>query len=117
MHSFLLLTIALLLGYYVSAYFSAPVLKKGKEHSNRLPTLRIGNLEILPNFRLHIKNTTIWFHHWFYLSVVIIGAVVLYDNLMHYTTLKAAASASVGGIIQGLTYPDRFKFKHPRLKK
>lgn len=117
MQSTILFAIALLVGYYFSAYFSTPVVKDGKVRPNRLPSLRIGNIELLPNVRIHLKNSTVHFHHWFYLTVLIVGAVVLYDNLMHFATAKAAAGASVGGIIQGLTYPDRFKFKHPRLKQ
>lgn len=117
MQTLFLLAITCLVGYYLSAFFTIPVVKDGEKKPNRLPTIRIWNVEILPCFRIHFKNSTFWFHHWFYLSVIIIGAVLLYDNIMHFTTVKAAAGVSVGGILQGLTYPDRFKFKHPRLKK
>lgn len=115
MQTALLFSIALLVGYYISTYVSKPVQKNGQPRPNRLPNLRVKNLEILPCFRLHVGSKTYWFHHWFYLSVIVIGALLIYDNLIHYSSAKAAAGAAVGGIIQGLRYPDRFKFRHPRV--
>lgn len=117
MQTALLFAITLLVGYYLSVYISKPVEKNGRHLPNRLPTVRIGNIEILPCIRIHYRNKTYWFHHWFYLSVIVVGALVLYDNILHYTTAKAAAGAAVGGIIQGLRYPDRFKFRHPRMNR
>lgn len=117
MQSILLFAVALLVGYYLSVYVSKPVEKNGRRLPNRLPHLKFKNIEILPCVRIHTKSKTIWFHHWFYLSVIVVGALLLYDNIMHYYPAKAAAGASIGGIIQGLRYPDRFRFRHPRLKK
>lgn len=117
MQSVLFFIIALLAGYYLSVYVSKPIEKDGFKRPNRLPTLKFKNIEILPCVRLHIRSKTYWVHHWFYLSVIVIGAFLIYDNLIHVTTAKAFAGASVGGIIQGLRYPDRFKFRHPRIKK
>lgn len=114
MQTFILFAITCLLGYYASQFFTRPIFKDGKHRPNRLPTLKIGNFEILPCVRIHVRNTTLRFHHWFYLSVLIVGAFVLYDNLMHLTTVKVATGASLGSILQGLTYPDRFEFKYPR---
>lgn len=111
MQSILLFIIALLVGYYLSLHISHPEKKKSK-----LPHLKFWNVEILPNVRIHFRSKTYWFHHWFYLSVFIVGIVLVYDNFMYVTSAKAAAGAAVGGIIQGLRYPDRFKFRHPRYK-
>lgn len=116
MQSFLLFAITCLLGYYLSRYVSKPIIKNGQPRPNRLPAVKIGNFEILPCVRIHVRNTTLRFHHWFYLSVFIVGALVLYDNIMHFTTFKVATGASLGSILQGLTYPDRFEFKYPRKK-
>lgn len=116
MNTIFLFAIFILLGYYLSGYVSKPVMKNGKKAPNRLPTLRIKNLELLPCIRLHYRNKTYWFHHWFYLTVITLGAIIVYDNILHYTSAKAAAGAAMGGIFQGLRYPDRFKFRHPRQK-
>ncbi len=110
MQTILLFSIALLAGYYLSLQFSHP-----SKNKKRLPCIKYKNIEFTPNFRIHSRTKTYWFHHWFYLSVLIVGTVLVYDNIMHYTTAKAAAGVAVGGIIQGLRYPDRFKFRHPRL--
>jgi hypothetical protein len=109
MNTLLLFAIFLLAGYYLSLHISHP-----KKNKHRIPRIAYKNIEFMPNFRIHIGSKTYWLHHWFYLSVIIVGAVLIYDNMMHSTTVKAAASAAVGGIIQGLRYPDRFKFRHPR---
>ena len=116
MNSIFLFAIFLLLGYYLSVYVSKPVIKNGRPAPNRLPTLRVKNIELLPCIRIHSKTKTYWFHHWFYLTVITLSLVLLYDNFIHYTTGKAAAGAAMGGIFQGLRYPDRFKFRHPRIK-
>lgn len=114
MQTFILFAITCLVGFYASKYFTTPVVKNGKPHDNRLPAIKIGNFEILPVIRIHVKNTTLRVHHWFWLSLFIVGALVLYDNIMHFTTFKVATGASLGSILQGLTYPDRFEFKYPR---
>ncbi|CAN5170104.1 hypothetical protein BH09PAT1_BH09PAT1_0590 [soil metagenome] len=115
MTTFLLFAITCLVGFYASKYFSTPIVKDGRKcRDNRLPAIKLGNFEILPVMRIHVKNTTVRLHHWFYLSVFIVGALVLYDNIMHFTTFKVATGASLGSILQGLTYPDRFEFRYPR---
>lgn len=114
METLLLFLITFLVGFYASKYFTAPVVRNGRQCPNRLPAIRIWRLEILPRFGFHTKRSIFLLHHWVYLPVVLLGALVLYDNLIHLTTFKLATGASVGGVIQGLTYPDRFKFKHPR---
>jgi hypothetical protein len=45
------------------------------------------------------------------LSVATVVALIWFEGLQHHVVLNGAA---VGGIIQGLRYPDRFKFQHPR---
>lgn len=114
MNTVFLFVTFLLLGYYLSVYVSKPTVKNGRQVPNRLPTLRIRNVEILPCIRIHVRSRTYWFHHWFYLTVITLSVFLVYDNLMHYTPAKAAAGAAMGGIFQGLRYPDRFKFRHPR---
>jgi hypothetical protein len=100
---------SLVLGYYLSLIISHP-----KRKHRILPQLRFKNLEISPNVRLHIGGKTYWFHHWVYLSVLIAVLFIAYDSFQQYMLLKGAA---LGGVFQGLRYPDRFKFRHPRLSR
>lgn len=111
-HVFLFFT-ALFFGYILSVYISRPIEKNGTRLPNRLPRLKVKNIEFLPNFRIHYKNKMIWFHHWVYLLVFTIGMFMLAENFSQLLTVKGMA---IGGIIQGLRYPDRFKFKHLRRK-
>lgn len=103
----------LLCGYALSIYFSRPVERNGEVVSNRLPSLRLGNIDLLPNLRIHIGSKTYWLHHWLYLTVFTIVMFLAYDSFVHLIAVKGFA---IGGILQGLRYPDRFKFRHPRCK-
>lgn len=98
---------SLICGYYLSLIISHPKHKKGS-----LPKLRFKNVEILPNVRIHLGGKTYWFHHWVYLSIFIAVLFIAYDSFQHFMLLKGAA---LGGVFQGLRYPDRFKFRHPRI--
>ena len=102
---------ALLIGYYVSRYISRPIERNGKLLPNRLPQIKIKNIEIWPSIRLHSRKNIYWIHHWIYLSLASVVLFVMYDSFSHLIALKGAV---IGGAIQGLRYPDRFKFRHPR---
>jgi hypothetical protein len=110
MSSFVLMS---LIGYALSLYISRPVERNGKILPNRLPSLRIKNLEVLPNLRIHLGSRTYWLHHWLYLTILTIGMFFYFDSFSHLLAVKGVA---IGGILHGLRYPDRFKFRHPRQK-
>lgn len=99
--------LSLLCGYYLSLVISHP-----KRKHRILPHLKFKNVEILPNVRIHIGGKTYWFHHWAFLSIFLVILFVTYDSFQHFMLLKGAA---LGGVFQGLRYPDRFKFRHPRI--
>lgn len=117
MQTLVLILIACLLGFYGSKYVTAPIIKNGEKRPNRLPKIHIGRLEILPRFGLKTKNSRILLHHWVTMPCLLVIALLLYDNIVHLMTFKFATGATVGITLQGLTYPDRFKFKHPRSRK
>ncbi|MEK7605892.1 MAG: hypothetical protein AAB478_05230 [Patescibacteria group bacterium] len=117
MQTVILVIIACLLGFYGSKYFTTPIVKNGEKRPNRLPEMKLGRVEVLPRFGIMTKNSRILLHHWVTLPLLIAIALLLYDNIVHLTTFKVATGATVGSILQGLTYPDRFKFKHPHSKK
>lgn len=95
------------LGYKFFLELTHPEKKKHK-----LPPIKLGNLEILPNVRFHFKGKTYHFHHWLLLSIfTLISSYFLYETILNGMYLKSAVA---GGIIQGLRYPDRFHFRFPR---
>ena len=100
--------LSVLAGYVVFLYLSHPDKKK-----NKVPHLRIGNIEILPNLKIHFRNKTYHVHHWLLLSILTAFVLSSVEWLNHLMMLKGVA---IGGILQGLRYPDRFKFRHPRNK-
>jgi len=102
--------ISVWISYLFFLFMNDPI-DEPKARKTRLPNIRFKNIEILPSFRIHAGSRTFHFHHWLLLSIGTIGALILFENLQHHIVLNGAA---VGGIIQGLRYPDRFQFKHPR---
>ena len=97
-------------GYMLFLYFTHPQKKKHK-----VPSVKVWRIEILPNVRIHSRSKTYHIHHWFTLTVLIAITLVNYEGFQYLTIIKGLA---IGGIIQGLRYPDRFKFRHqPSLHK
>ncbi len=64
----------------------------------------------MPNVRIHSRRGKIYhIHHWTILTLVTALTLINYEGLQYLTFVKGVA---IGGIIQGLRYPDRFKFTH-----
>ena len=76
-----------------------------------MPKVQFGIIELLPNFRIHLRKKTYHIHHWVTLSILIFLILLNYEGFKYIAIIKGMA---VGGIIQGLRYPDRFKFRHPK---
>lgn len=92
------------LGYVLFLYFTHPEKKKHK-----VPQLRIWRVELMPNIRIHSKSKIYHIHHWVILTLVTAITLLNYEGFQYLTVIKGIA---IGGIIQGLRYPDRFKFRH-----
>jgi hypothetical protein len=107
--SIIIFIVSVIAGYYFFLYLSHPSKKK-----NRLPKIGIWNIEFLPNFRLHIGSKTYHLHHWFILALLILIPFLLTERFIYPTVFKGIL---VGGIFQGLRYPNRFKFRYPRIPK
>jgi hypothetical protein len=90
-------------GYAISLYTSHPAKKK-----HILPHIRLKNIEILPNFKISFRHTTIHIHHWFVYSIVAFFSFFLLEGLFIYFILKGLL---IGAIVQGLRYEDRFNFR------
>lgn len=106
MSGLLTLFFSVWLGYALFLYFSHPNKKKHK-----VPKVRIGRLEFLPNLKLHLGSKTYHFHHWFVLALIAAIAIFVLEDFQFPMILQGLI---IGGIIQGLRYPDRFKFRYPR---
>ena len=92
------------LGYILFLYFTHPEKKKHK-----LPRVQVWRIEILPNIRIHSRSKTYHIHHWFLLTVFTAITLFYFEGFQYLSLVKGAA---IGGIIQGLRYPDRFQFRH-----
>lgn len=88
-------------GYFVSHFISKPVHIK----PNRLPKLGIKRVEIMPNLLIQTKRWKIHVHHWMTLSLVFVVLILTTASFNHLIFVK---SLCLGGIIQGITYKDRF---------
>jgi hypothetical protein len=98
------------LGYVLFLYLTHPEKKK-----NKIPKVRVWKIELLPNIRIHFHGRIYHIHHWTILALVTLATLVNYEGFQFLTIVKGVA---IGGTIQGLRYPDRFKFRHyPTLDK
>lgn len=110
MQTLFIFLIAAFLGYLVFRFFCDPH-KQPLSNRGRLPKVKYKNIEIFPYTRIHIRTKTFHIHHWLTLTIITGITFLTVEGLQHLILLKGIA---IGGIIQGLRYPDRFKFKHPR---
>lgn len=104
MNGFFTLLFSIWLGYVLFLYLTHPEKKKHK-----VPELRIWRIELLPNIRIHSRAKTYHIHHWAVLTLVTALTLLSYEGFQYLTIIKGLA---IGGVIQGLMYPDRFKFRH-----
>lgn len=106
MNGVLTLVFSIPIGYLFFLYLSHPKKKKHK-----VPKISLGNVDFLPNFRIHIGKKTYHFHHWFLFALVIATPVIIRERFQYPMILQGFL---IGGIIQGLRFSDRFKFRYPR---
>ena len=97
------------IGYVFFLYLTHPEKKK-----NRVPKIGFRNIELMPNFRVHIGNKTYHFHHWLLFALLILIPVIFRDSSRYPLIFKGVL---IGGILQGLRYPNKFKFRYPRVPK
>lgn len=104
MNGFFTFLFSIWLGYVLFLYLTHPEKKK-----NKIPQLKVWKIELLPNIRIHYKGKIYWIHHWTILTLVTALTLLNYEGFQYLTVIKGVA---IGGVIQGLRYPDRFKFRH-----
>lgn len=86
-------------GYQIAKKISTP---NSKIH-NKIPKIRIKSIQFLPTFKIYIKGKVIHFHHWIYMSLVLIFSFYGSSEILVSPIIKGIVS---GTIIQGLTFPD-----------
>lgn len=96
---FISFVVASLLGFIVFEMLSNP----SKKGYHKLPKIRVKFIEILPNTKIHIRGRVVHFHHWMYLSILF-TITVFYNPILIDSVF--AKGAMIGGIAQGLTFPD-----------
>lgn len=91
------------LGYFLFWLASHPT------HSplrKRIPQKQYKGVSILPEIKIARKNKEFHFHHWLNISTLYLLIFLKKKRLPHS---KFINGLMVGGIIQGLSYKDRFK--------
>jgi hypothetical protein len=90
---------SILLGYVINRSLS----KDGHRIKKRLPFIKIKFIQFCPNVKIHVGNKYIWVHHWITYSIVLIITLTLNVGVLDTLITKGVL---VGGILQGLTFPD-----------
>ncbi|MDP3244885.1 MAG: hypothetical protein Q8M83_04495 [bacterium] len=104
MSGFFTFLFSIWLGYVLFLYLTHPEKKK-----HRVPKLRVWRIELMPNIRIHSRSKFYHIHHWAILTLVTALTLINYEGLQYLTFVTGTA---IGGIVQGLRYPDRFQFRH-----
>nr|MBI5456108.1 hypothetical protein [Candidatus Levybacteria bacterium] len=104
MNGFFTFLFSVWLGYVLFLYLTHPEKKK-----HRVPHFKIWRIELMPNIRIHSRSKIYHIHHWVILTLVTALTLINYEGFQYLTFIKGIA---IGGIIQGLRYPDRFQFRH-----
>jgi hypothetical protein len=91
----------------LSYQFNKSLSKTGGKINKKLPLIKARFIQFSPNFKITIRNKSIWIHHW--LTYTIILAITLTTNAGILSDLFSRGYL-IGGILQGLSYPDWKKF-------
>lgn len=88
------------LGYFTMRATSHP----NSKVQRKLPCVTVKNLQILPNVRITIKGRVIQLHHWLQFTILLCVSVFITSPFLDSPITRGFL---LGGIIQGLQYPDR----------
>src|SRR3989344_102659 len=87
--------------FTISPHQKSPVYKK-------LPEKKLKNVSYLPNIKIQKDSGHYHIHHW-----MIFSALYAPFILIKRLRSKFLHGLIIGSIVQGLTYKDRFRVKHP----
>ena len=91
------------LGYFLFWLASHPTRSPLRK---RIPQTQYKSISILPEIKIARKNKEYHLHHWFNISTLYLLIYLKKKRLPHS---KFINGLMLGGIIQGLSYKDRFK--------
>ena len=89
-----------ILGFAIFRFFSLPESKL----NTKLPKVRLFFVQLFPRFKIRLNKYFLHVHHWMLLSAVL-AVLTLTSSFAHLLIIKTLC---LGGIIQGITYKDRF---------
>ncbi len=78
--------------------------------ARRVPEIKLWRLQILPSIRIFVKGRVVHVHHWVSLTIILTVTLVINAGFLDMTFLKGAM---FGGILQGLTFPDKLNIIYP----
>lgn len=110
----ILFTTSIFIGFFVYWKFSKP--KSKLFHSSHLvPNVELKHIELFPCLRIPLGRRMLWkrrqlhIHHWIYLSFLLMVSLLINNNI--FGQLGVINGFCIGGIIQGLTFKDKFKLE------
>jgi hypothetical protein len=97
---YLVLIISSLLGFLLNLLLSKPDTKINKH----LPEIKIKIFQFCPSFKISFGKRTFHIHHWMSYSFLLIITITM--GVGGLADLLFIKGFCLGGIIQGLTFPD-----------
>lgn len=106
-------TLKLFLGAVLGFSFFSAASNNNSPINKRLPNKKIKNISLFPRIKIHYKKDYYHIHHWIILSAIYLPL------FLKKTERKSnfLRGLFLGSIIQGLTFPDRFKIKYNSSEK
>lgn len=86
-------------GYYSWKITSTP----GSKINKKVPKVKIKNVQFLPTLKITVKGKVLHIHHWMFLTVLT-GVSFVGPWWLDTWIMRAFM---VGGVLQGLRFPDR----------
>lgn len=91
---------ASLVGFLAFKYISHPKHKL----SHFRPQIRLWRLQVSPCLKLYVRGRVVHVHHWLSLTIILTITLVINAGVLDMAFFKGAM---FGGILQGLTFPDK----------
>lgn len=78
--------------------------------ARKVPEFRVWRFQLLPSLRIFVRGKIVHFHHWLSLTIILSITLVVNAGFLDFSFVKGAM---VGGILQGLTFPDKLNIIYP----
>jgi hypothetical protein len=101
---FIYTVLSALFGYTTMKATSHP----GSKINKKLPHLKLKNIEFLPSIKITIRGRVIHLHHWFHFTLLLCISIFVTGGILDSWLTRGFL---VGGIVQGLRFPDRNIFQ------